>query len=258
MIYDTSIYISTYGERISSLKNFNFNYCFKYVVLWQSSNSLTNLVFLERENIEIIILDTLGVTNSRNFAINHCKTPWLWFMDDDVIIDYLIPNRLFSNINNDKKFSFIIFDYKNKFNRTGYFNNSSWLNKFINKIKILSVGTIQIVINCDYVRSHNIFFDTNMGAGSKYPVCDEPMFLSDLIRSSDLGYFVCKDVILNHPEYSSGLNFNTEEHILSRIIAYNYIFGFPLSILFILNFYIKNIKHIKLRLLLCSIFKILN
>lgn len=194
-----------------------------------------------RKDIKYFPLESKGVTKSRNFAISKSIADIILFCDDDVTY----PENLYDIVhqaymkNNDQ--DFITFSYI----KTGLGLHKFGSKRYSHNLKsILNVGTIEVTcrrIKLDLVEK---WFPEDMGAGSQYYLCDEPVFLSRLIKSGLVGCYE-PEVIGEHPPESSGIEFVDVNSLISRLYCFVRIFGSLVGRIMYILFIIKNYSRFK-------------
>ncbi|HSC81486.1 MAG TPA: glycosyltransferase [Chitinolyticbacter sp.] len=235
-----TVAVAVFGERIAAVRDWAFDPRVRYLLLWQKPGE-------DRggwpDNVTVLPLETLGVTHSRNAAITHCATPWLWFMDDDVTlpaasIDVLLaelPQRLENEI---LIASVLLPDGRAMKRRPDGLH--------YNRRHILTVGTIQIIARADWLRRQAVRFPLRLGAGAAYPVCDEPVFLARALRAGARISHLDRVTVV-HPELRSGQQFARPEFVRARAIAFYEIFGVPLCLIASLYFWARHARRIGTR-----------
>jgi hypothetical protein len=236
---ELTIAISTYGKRIESLRSWHFDPRILYLVIWQHPSG--NADWLDSQsNVRVILVQESGVAKSRNIAINLCTTKWLWFMDDDVDIPTEAIRNLLKNIllcsEQDVLIGSVDFGCGSKRKVVTGIHRSVR--------SLLSIGTIQLICCPGLARKFNCYFPENMGAGSLYPVCDEPVFLARLQRRAKVRFVGCPDVIVNHPPDSSGINYSGRNFLISRAMLFREVFGFPGCVLASAWFTVKHLRDV--------------
>lgn len=251
MSHKLSILISTHQDGI-----FNIPQVIKikdrrllYVVVHQVCNenkekyeSFINDCLLIRDDVTVISDTSTGVTKSRNLAINNCKTKIALFSDDDVIFEPSFVDDIISKFEKTDSAAITFMALEKDSGKP--LKKYPELRLEHNKKTILNVGTIEVAVNVRTLIDNDIYFPEYLGAGNKYPVCDEPVFLSYIINKG-LSVKYEPIAIVRHPLESSGKSFDTYEKIVSRGIAFKEIFG-GWSFLIILIFFLKNINMFKL------------
>lgn len=208
--------------------------------------------FKERDDVRYFSMLDKGVTKSRNFALTHAIGDIVLFCDDDVIytdfIDELIEiyarNPSVSGVT--LNYSTPTFGVLPKFKKVSFVHSLS---------TILSIGTIEVSVRLSSVRTAGATFPEELGAGTKFYCCDEPVFLSKLIKfGSVIIYFPL--TVGSHPDISSGLNFNSYPALFSRLIAFRYIYGYIFGTFIFYAFCLKNFHKVSPKLLFLSLFSI--
>ena len=228
-----TIAVSTLGERIGALRAWHFDPRLHYLLLWQRPTSLAPDW---PANVELVELPGTGVANSRNAAIERCRTPWLWFMDDDVdfppgSIDAVLALLPSCGAHQILVASVLLPDgrpLKRKPDGLRY-----------GRRDILSVGTIQIVAHAGWLRSHGVRYPRRLGAGARFPVCDEPVFLSRAMRAG-ARVSHADTVSVVHGEESSGRDLGSPQAVRARAIAFYEIFGAPWCVLASAYFWLRH------------------
>lgn len=225
--------ISTVGDRIKNVVEMNIPQGVPRTIFWQKPDRNLfediGMIGLGR----IVELDGTGVSKSRNAAITSCKEEYIWFLDDDISIackDVSAVEELIATEVPDV----ILVSLETK-------SGKRTVSAAPKRSELLSVGTVQIIINREKVLANGAIFPENMGAGSRYPVCDEPVFLSRLWRSG-VKFVGLPSVVVKHPDNSSGSEISCWRLAASRAMLFREFFGFPLCLFASLFFLIKKRK----------------
>lgn len=237
---------STYKDRIYMLKN---NLPQKIVgvkiIIIHQVDELDNYeidFLLNRDDILYVPSFTTGVARSRNIAINCASSDIIMFCDDDVIYEPEAIKEVISLYKSNSNYKAVTFAYKKGNRGYGRFSLTPYTHSLLS---ILSVGTIEVSCLLTAVKNANAKFPENLGAGEKYFLCDEPVFLSKLVKkySNEIVY---KPLIIgSHPEIASGVVFNDKNAYKSRLLCFQYIYGGFSGLLLYYFFLIKNLKKIK-------------
>lgn len=206
--------------------------------------------FSGRGDVRYIQQSEYGVTKSRNLAIEISSSDYILFCDDDVVYENDAANGIVRSMDDCDACTFRISSTVGGYTKD--FKNYEFNH---NRFSILSVGTIEVACNRAFLIKYQISFPEELGAGAKYPSCDEPVFLSKILAHG--GTVKYKPVtICSHPPVSSGTRINSIESLMSRVIAFKYIFGRRVYILLFLLFWMKNFRRIDARLASCVLLKI--
>ncbi|MGG4679098.1 MULTISPECIES: glycosyltransferase family A protein [Providencia] len=242
-----SMLYATHGKRcldlINNLPDRDNNT--EIIIIHQtSSNDLVTQIkelLKTRHDVLYYQSDDIGVTKSRNLAISKASNDILFFCDDDVTYQHGIQKNILTAYEEYSSASFLTFSYsedKNEYKAKKFKNH-----KFKHTLfTILSVGTIQISCKRHDVLENKIKFPEDMGAGAKYFLCDEPVFLSQFIKKNLTGYYLPLSIGY-HPKESSGNIFNDKNAFTSRFLCFTRIFGkFNGRILYLI-YLLKNIRN---------------
>ncbi|WP_323891065.1 glycosyltransferase family A protein [Aeromonas veronii] len=220
--FTINILVSSYGDRLADfLKKIpNKVEGVKYIIGHQGNTGLVrNENIIKRDDIIYYSLPSIGVTKSRNFLLESSSADILYFCDDDISleVDFFSTLRLAHNTRDETVITFVVNNDKGKPRKS--FPSKS---KARSKWSILSVGTIEISLKRN--NSLGIRFPEDMGAGSKYPIGDEAVFLSRFLNKGRRIYFENK-VICSHPDDSSGAAVDMHS-IYSRGLTIRRVFPF--------------------------------
>ena len=242
--------VAAYGDRLLNVPDIFLKQReeVSYIVVSQCTSKSTQDEFLkkisQRSDVFSVFSDETGVTKSRNLAIKHIPNDasYVFFLDDDVELEEFAYERVVQAFakNDYEVLTFSVSDL------TGNRLIKNYADKEFkhNNISILKVGTIEIAVKASVLLDKpHITFPENLGAGAKYPLCDEPVFLNRLSKSGcKLGYV--PEVITRHPLESSGKEIKSSNEMIARGIAFREIFG-SLSLVLNVAFFIKSFKKIR-------------
>ncbi|BBG60526.1 glycosyltransferase [Providencia rustigianii] len=240
---------STFGDRIYSLleklpKQKNIT---RLIIIHQTNNknySNINKIIEKRSDIFYYPINSKGVTKSRNYGIGKATSDIILFCDDDVTYTTNFQNEILNQYIANPDMDFITFAYSHDPNM------HSFASKFLpvsfkHSLKsILKIGTIEVSLRRSAIINKNIKFPEDMGAGTKYFLCDEPVFLSQLLKNKCNGMY-CPIIIGYHPEESSGSTFNNHYAFASRYLCFTRIFGSFLGLGLYYLYLAKNFNKFK-------------
>ncbi|WP_341517171.1 glycosyltransferase [Citrobacter gillenii] len=233
---DIEIGLSALNSGIYKIK---FRNDYKYLLIHQVTDgeNYSNYVKMLPANVRYIKSNEVGLSKSRNLAIEHSMSDYLWIMDDDVDI-------------NDEAFSYIC-DFTTRYNESPLLIVSHTLKREetdtkekIQRVNIISAAkicSIDMIVKISALK--NIRFNPNFGLGAKYPSGEEYIFACELIRSGGKVYKsnkVCSfhpEIVTNDQAYPNKDKFKTK---MKMFIAANGLFVG--SILYVAFFIKKNIS----------------
>ena len=201
--------------------------------------------FLERDDVRIIYLDTLGAAKSRNEIIKQAKGEIVIFGDDDMRWKEEGITEILERFSQDSSLDLILSQSENEYGvlRKKYSKKQTSLSRF-NSAK---AATYEIAIRLSSFRDKNIFFHEDFGAGEKNYIGDEFIFISEACNA-DLNCQFIPITIAMHPSYSSGMKFGTLKDTQARACAIHQVFG-KFSLFARLGFVLKNPLRFKSLLL---------
>lgn len=188
----------------------------------------------KRSDVQIVFDSNLGVSYSRNMAISYSNEGLILFTDDDVILSPDLFDLLENSFSKSPDCTFITFDVEDN---EGKLLKPPLCKNYHNLRSILGVGTIQIAVSLNN-DTKKYRFPCDLGAGAKYPNCDEPVYLAQFLNNGGKGKHI-HNTICQHPRESSGNSLNSYVKIMSRFIAFRYIFGNTKGIIIFICFILK-------------------
>ena len=138
----------------------------------------------------IIYDDQLGLSRSRNIAIEKSKCDFIWFLDDDVVLN----SNCIINLKKYLEFN----KYVSLFTvRMSFLDDSPYKNytnkKILGRLGSLKVSSVELVVAKEFVLKNNIRFNEGLGLGSKFPSTEENVFYLDIFDKDGL--------IIHFPEF---------------------------------------------------------
>lgn len=196
----------------------------EFLILVQGLGSYSEAVTIPTY-IRVIHLDSIGLSRSRNAALQHARGTHIWFLDNDVTIrdedvSWVIP-RL-----KDTKSLYIgqirctdcdglYKDYDR--NRKG-------------KLGALRISSIEIIAPRNSAGRNGISFNPAIGLGTDYPSGEENLFVLDAIRAG-LGISFLGKPIVGHPclleERKPGQTWTRKPIVQSKGIIARQVGGIP-------------------------------
>lgn len=197
------------------------------------------------EEYRVIFTRSIGLSKSRQEALESSIAEYIWFLDDDVTV---LPEGCIS-----------AFDYLTNNDvdilTTKYSSNSIVRKKYSmekfehTRLSIMKVSSIEIFCNRDFLMTKCIKFDSNFGLGSTFVSGEENIFLSDcLLQGAKIQFLPL--ITSDHPPITSGGNYDNAATLISKGAVIRRVYGFkglPLIFLyFIKRVYLSQIKASKI------------
>ncbi len=204
------------------IKSIDFNQC-KLLIGHQVTTELSlesqDMVdeLEDNPNVSYFSLSSTGVTKSRNYLIKKSMSEFIVFCDDDI---QYVPDSLYKieqimereHLDVVTGITLTTNFIKLKNYKTHRFTH--------NKLSILKVGTVEVVARRSSVE--NIRFPEDMGAGEKFPICDEPVYLARCIDNNLRVEFLPIN-ISSHPPITSGMDLSKFPPNLEDCVSVEYL-----------------------------------
>jgi len=129
------------------------------------------------DSIKVIVVDTIGLSKSRNTAMSYATSDFIWFLDDDVSLASTSFDEVLACINQEQADFFRVQigcieskkeTYK-KYKKIRYFK----------KLNLLQVSSIEIIANLSFIKLHHLQFNEKIGLGTKFNAGEDNNFLID-------------------------------------------------------------------------------
>lgn len=145
------------------------------------------------DSVRIEYLDSIGLSHSRNAALQKSKGDFVWFLDDDVIINDADLEWLTSQLNDQES---IYIGQIRCSDCDKLYKDYSRSRK--GKLGALRTSSIEIIATRHALTNYKITFNPHVGLGTKLPSGEENLFLIDVIRSG-LNIKHLNQTIIAHP-----------------------------------------------------------
>lgn len=197
-------------------------------------NQTDNVNILEQNNVKMLNFNEIGLSKSRNRAIENSTGEICIITDDDVkfkIGVFKEIEKIFIEHPDIDIFTFKYDKYDKSLNKK--YKKYSFIH---NKFSISKVSSIEIAFRRKSIIENNIYFDENFGLNSKYLSGEENIFLKDsLDKGIKIMYYPL--VIAEHPNETSTSTWSDKKifskgALLYRLygnLAYVLIFAFGLK-----------------------------
>ena len=143
----------------------------KVVILVQKPLRDTQKIADSNSSVNIKILDSIGLSKSRNQAILISETDFIWFLDDDVQLVNKDINKALAIINNvDAEFFRVKIGCIEWPEKT--FKKYKKTNK-IRKLNLLQISSIEIIADLGFIKKNKITFNEKIGLGTRFEYINE-------------------------------------------------------------------------------------
>jgi len=223
MTCELTIAIATNSENLIDLKLKLMNYLNDLddnVIFLVSYQTHEHIIISDDDRVRFIFNDRKGLSSNRNLCIENCKTKWIWFQDDDIELNVDIVNKLIKS----REFNshdLLLVRVGSLENRSEYYKkyNFSRVGKYFLPFK---VSSIEIMVNCDFIKKYKIRFDENLGLGTSLPSGEENLFVNKILQCNakykTLNSVACYHTTLEDNRQSKGKQYHMSKgYVLSQI-----------------------------------------
>ena len=177
-------------------------------------NQTQNLNFScpHSDNINLINVNEIGLSKSRNLAIANAKADICLLADDDIVYENNFESIILNAFNLNPSADIITFkmnDFKGN-----SFKDYPIIKKH-NKKSLSFVNSVVIAFRRNSIISNKVFFDENFGLGSTFQTADEYVFLRNALNLN-LNIVFHNEVILSHPVDSSGKDVASDRILFAK------------------------------------------
>ena len=146
-----------------------------------------------RDGIRIEYLDTLGLSHSRNAALEMSQGEFVWFLDDDVGLNNEDLHWLLQKLEDDTAIHIGQIRCSDCDNLYKDYSRSRQ-----GKIGALRTSSIEIIAPRNKILHAGVHFNTQIGLGTPFPSGEENLFLLDALGSG-LEFKHLNRAIISHP-----------------------------------------------------------
>lgn len=174
----------------------------------------------DRADLTYVALDSIGLSQSRNAALDACSTPFLVFADDDMTLDPKGLLSLAQRMTEAPDLDFVAGWRQERFPTTGPRARPHRLRKS-------NAGRIcapELMVRVAAVRRTGVRFDMQFGVGAPYPVGEDYIFICDMLDAGLRGEAL-PVVTGSHPEASTGEHWSNTQILQARRRVLSRCFG---------------------------------
>ena len=177
-------------------------------------NQTQNLNFScpHSDNINLINVNEIGLSKSRNLAIANAKADICLLADDDIVYENNFESIILNAFNLNPSADIITFKM-NDFKGNSFKDYPVIINH--NKKSLSFVNSVVIAFRRNSIISNKVFFDENFGLGSTFQTADEYVFLRNALNLN-LNIVFHNEVILSHPVDSSGKDVASDRILFAK------------------------------------------
>ena len=190
-------------------------------------------------NILWIDSDDIGLSKSRNMALDNATGEYLIIADDD--LEYIdgYEKIIVESFEKNPNMDIIVFQVEGI---EQVFKNYSKKGKKISFLGSLHVSSVEIVMRKNSIKKANIRFAEEFGSGAKYRMGEENIFLFDCLKSGLKIYYEPKVIAKSHLNESTWFSGYNKKYFLDRGAVSRKLYGDIIGLFMILAFSVKNYK----------------
>lgn len=215
----------------------NLDYSTDCLVVNQCGRNETS----KKGRLKLINSDTIGLSKSRNIAINNASKDICVICDDDVNYIKGFEEIIINSFKENEEIDILTFQIKTPEGELFKSYNSKEFKH--NTKSILKVSSIEVAFRLKSIKDNNIKFDEDFGLGSQYISGEENIFLLDCLKGGLKAKYIPKPIAI-HPNESSGQKLDSLA-IYSKGALFFRLFGIK-SVILNFIFIIKKANLIKI------------
>lgn len=253
------VLISTLNEGINNIENIlherkkNIHYLINHQVWNFQEEKEINARLKKRDDVTFFVTYEKGLSKSRNQAIKNACSEICLIADDDIELVECAEKKILDAFRDNPDADIITFQIQESLERRSknYEEQPFWYDFK----KLSSVSSIEIAVKRSSIKNADLYFDESFGLGTKYPIGEEYIFLTDAYKKG-LKILYWPEVIVSHPHPSSGGRLDNNV-ICARGAVFARVFG--LKALFVnLYFSVKKYKIYHKKYSFYQYFKLMN
>ena len=212
------------------------------VIINQCGSNGKKVIKSASNDILWIDSDDIGLSKSRNEALENATGEYLVITDDDLEYidgyDEIICNAFEKKMNADI-IAFQVEGIERVFKKYGK------RAKKLSYLSSLHVSSVEIVIRKSSIKKSSVRFAEEFGAGAKYRMGEENIFLFDCLKAGMNIYYEPQVIAKLHMNESTWFNGFNKKYFLDRGAVSRKLYGNIMGLFMIMAFAIKNHKKYK-------------
>ena len=189
--------------------------------------------FEKYKNFDIYSYNEIGVSNSRNHALDHAKEDILLFCDDDVVYNKDYEELVLEEFENNKKADAIIFNFESPNRRKKKIKRRKRLHIY----NSFRYATYDIAVRKESIKS--IYFNTLFGPNAKYNNGSDTLFITDLYKNKLRVYSSPKKLGIAYNEKSTWFKGYNEKYFFNKGALYTAV-SFKFRYILMLQYLIRH------------------
>ncbi len=215
-----TVAVSTMGARVNSIDLPDPRAGIDYLVLVQRPEPTCPTTLAARDDVRVVTLETIGLSNSRNAGLEMATGEMLLFADDDQDLDLDGICKLARILDHDPDLA-IVLGWRREHMRDRGRSTHTY------RITVLNSGRVcapEFMVRRSAVLAAGVWFDPRFGVGAEFEIGEEFIFVADLLAAGLAGLSV-PVVTGSHPDESTGDVWDDPEILRARQAVLRRVFG---------------------------------
>ncbi|WP_214804246.1 MULTISPECIES: glycosyltransferase family A protein [unclassified Exiguobacterium] len=210
-----SVLVSTMNSNYDLHKKLNIT---KGVIINQTNKNEERLIF---DSFKYINVNETGLSNSRNLAIKNSNSDVSILADDDMIYVDNYEHIIEEAYNEYPNADIIVFNVERIGGRKKMYKKSP---RKLNIFSIMKVSSVEITFKTAEIKKKNIFFDKDFGAGARFLMGEENIFLKECLRRKMEIQYVPVNIARVNMENSSWFTGYNNEYLKAKGAVFKALF----------------------------------
>lgn len=217
-----TIAIATMGPRSAAIALPDPDPEITYLIVVQTPPQALSPMVLRRPDVEVVEVGSIGLSRSRNEALERVKTPLMLIADDDLSFNVAGIHAAMEDMHDDPDIAIqtgILEDEQGVPLKAYPRARCDWTRFNSGKI-----GSPEIMIRVAQIKEKNIWFQPEFGVGSTWPSGEEFIFVTDALKAGMKVVFA-PHAMAAHPRESTGSNWSEPGLVEARKQTLRRVFG---------------------------------
>lgn len=239
---NVDVLVSTMNQQDGKVLLEKLNINDNYVIINQiNNNNIKELIQVDETNKKFFSYIGKGLSKSRNLAINKSTADVIAIADDDMTYQKDYTNIIKEAYEKHKDADIIAFvvEHEDKKDEKKVLREGR-----IGFLKSMKISSVQMTVNRESILKKSIKFDEDFGAGSKYYMGEENIFLFDCLKKGLKIYYVPKKIAILRKSESTWFKGYTKEYF-NNLGAVYYRMSKIFYLIFIIQYAIRKYKYYK-------------
>jgi len=174
------------------------------------------------DGIEWINIDQKGLSKSRNYALDNAQGDILYLTDDDIVLEEETEEIILESFLANPGYDILAFNIEGIEEE---FKKEVTEEKEIGFLRSMKLSSVQLVIKSSFIKENELRFDELFGAGAKYTMGEENIFLFDALKKGAKIKFIPKTIAKLHIGDSTWFEGMNEKYLFDKGASFWRMFG---------------------------------